>query len=112
MGRNGKDKRGPEIDAATKELKSKFKKVGAIGYCYGGWAVLQLGTKGKGLADAISTAHASALTKEEIAGVGVPVQILCECAHDTEVKQRATRDWSMLTSLTYYSTGTRPQLHG
>jgi len=78
MSRNGKDKRFPEMEALAKELKGKFKKVGAIGYCYGGWAVLQLGAKGKGLVDAISTAHPSALTKEEIEGVGVPVQILCE----------------------------------
>jgi dienelactone hydrolase len=77
MGRNGKDKRWPEIEATAKELKGKFKKVGAIGYCYGGWAVFQLGGKGKSLIDAISTAHPSALTLEEIASVDVPVQILC-----------------------------------
>jgi len=76
IGRNGKEKRFPEMVAVTKELKSKHKKIGAIGYCYGGWAVFQLGAKGMNLVDAISTAHPSLATKEEISNIGVPVQIL------------------------------------
>ena len=47
--RNGKDIRQPEIFACAKSLKEDlgFKKVGAVGFCYGGWAVLRLGAKGK-----------------------------------------------------------------
>jgi len=76
IGRNSKEIRFPEIEACAKELKSTHKKVGAIGYCYGGWACFQLGGKGKSLVDAISVAHPSLLTKEEIDNVAVPVQIL------------------------------------
>jgi len=76
MGKHNKDIRGPEMVEHATTLKSQYKKVGAIGFCYGGWAVFRLGAKGAGLVDAISTAHPSALTKEEIDNVGVPVQIL------------------------------------
>ena len=51
LGKNGKDKRWPEIEAGAKALKKDlgFKKIGAIGFCYGGWAVFQLGKKSKSL---------------------------------------------------------------
>lgn len=75
IGRNSKDKRFPEIKAAAQTLKSEYPKVGAIGYCYGGWAVFQLGAD-TSLIDVISTGHPSLLTKEEIDAVKVPVQIL------------------------------------
>lgn len=76
MGRNNKDIRGPEITAAAKELRSKFKKVGAIGFCYGAWAVFRLGSKGNNLVDAISVAHASLVEKSEIDNVAVPTQVI------------------------------------
>ncbi|KAJ9639107.1 hypothetical protein H2204_004015 [Knufia peltigerae] len=78
LGRHDKDKRGPEIFAAAKALKNElgYKKVGAIGFCYGGWAVFQLGAKGNNLVDCISTAHPSLLLTSEIDAVSVPVQIL------------------------------------
>jgi dienelactone hydrolase len=59
--------------------------VGAVGFCYGGWAVFRLGDRAYNndneekttkLVDCISTAHPSWLEKEEIEKVGVPVQIL------------------------------------
>lgn len=56
-------------------MKSEYPKVGAIGYCYGGWAVFQLGAD-PSLIDAVSTAHPTLLTKEEIDAIKVPVQIL------------------------------------
>ncbi|KAL8787529.1 MAG: hypothetical protein Q9213_002187 [Squamulea squamosa] len=76
--RNGKENRAAGVHRFAKMLKVElgFKKVGAIGYCWGGWAAFQLGAKGKGLIDAISVAHPSFLTKEEIDNVAVPVQIL------------------------------------
>ena len=48
IGRNNKEKRFPEISEFAKALKTEhgFKKLGAIGFCYGGWAVFQLGAKG------------------------------------------------------------------
>lgn len=73
--RHSKEKRLPEIQAAARALKAQYPKVGAIGYCYGGWAVFSLGAD-PSLIDAVSTAHPSLLTKTEIDNVKVPVQIL------------------------------------
>ncbi|KAI2467947.1 dienelactone hydrolase family protein [Annulohypoxylon bovei var. microspora] len=70
--------REPEIFAAAKTLKQKYKKVGAIGYCYGGWAVFRLGAKEHNppLIDAISMGHPSLLIKKDIEEVAVPTQLL------------------------------------
>jgi dienelactone hydrolase len=75
LGRNSKDIRFPEIKSVAQALKSQYPKVVGIGYCYGGWAQFQLGAD-LSLIDAISVAHPSGLTKEEIDNVKVPVQIL------------------------------------
>ena len=47
--RHSKAIRGPELVACAKALREEhgFKKVGAVGFCFGGWAVLSLGAKGK-----------------------------------------------------------------
>lgn len=37
FGRNGKDARYPSMAAVAKDLKKEYKKLGAIGFCYGGW---------------------------------------------------------------------------
>lgn len=78
LGRHSKEIRYPEISAAAIALKKEkgFKKVGAIGFCYGGWAVFQLGAKSNPLVDCISTAHPSALENKEVEAVGVPTQII------------------------------------
>ncbi|CAL5870070.1 uncharacterized protein PFLUO_LOCUS4304 [Penicillium psychrofluorescens] len=69
--------REPEIFACAKALRAQYKRVAAIGFCYGGWAVFRLGAKANnGSVDCISTAHPSWVTKEEIQEVGVPVQIM------------------------------------
>ena len=48
MGRNSKEIRFPEVESCVHSLRQEhgFKKLGAIGFCYGGWAVFQLGAKG------------------------------------------------------------------
>ena len=48
LARNSKDLRFPEIERLVRSLKQEhgFKKIGAIGFCWGGWAVFQLGAKG------------------------------------------------------------------
>ncbi|KAL8814459.1 MAG: hypothetical protein Q9191_008549 [Dirinaria sp. TL-2023a] len=76
--KNSKAIRFPEISSCARSLKEEhgFKKVGAVGFCYGGWAVFQLGAKDNALVDAISTAHPSLLTNEEVDAISVPVQIL------------------------------------
>lgn len=69
-----------------------FEKVAAIGFCYGAWAVLRLGAApayqpeeegedGKDsmvgpLVDAVSMAHPSFITEQDIAQVAVPLQVL------------------------------------
>jgi dienelactone hydrolase len=73
--RNTKDIRRPEIHAVAKALRDKYKGLGAVGYCFGGWAVFSLAST-TDLVDCIATAHPTWLTKEEIDAVSVPVQIL------------------------------------
>jgi dienelactone hydrolase len=74
ISRHDKEKRWPEIKSHAQILKSQYPKVGAVGYCYGGWACFQLGADPE-LIDCITMAHPSMVVKEEIAGVRVPVQI-------------------------------------
>ncbi|KAF4174394.1 hypothetical protein CNMCM8927_008469 [Aspergillus lentulus] len=76
MQRNSKPIREPQIIGCAKALRSLHRRTGAIGFCYGGWAVFRLGAKGNNLVDCISTAHPSLLEKSEIETVAVPVQIL------------------------------------
>jgi dienelactone hydrolase len=76
--RNNPDLRWPEISSCAKALKTElgFKKVGAIGFCYGGWAVLKLGSKENALVDCVSTAHPAMLDNAAIDAVGCPVQFI------------------------------------
>ena len=48
LGRHSKEIRFPEMAECARALKHDhgFKKLGAIGFCYGGWAVFQLGAQG------------------------------------------------------------------
>jgi dienelactone hydrolase len=77
--RNGKEVREPEMVEFIKALRGQgFEKVGAIGYCYGGWAVFRLAGmewEGKTLVDCVSAGHPSMLTKEEIEGVRPDVAV-------------------------------------
>ncbi|PYI00058.1 putative endo-1,3-1,4-beta-D-glucanase [Aspergillus ellipticus CBS 707.79] len=75
--------RHPDIDlpsffSCAKALHSthNFRSLGALGFCYGGWAVFRLGAKDVNLVDCISTAHPTFLEKRDIENVGVSVQIL------------------------------------
>ncbi|KAL2825521.1 Alpha/Beta hydrolase protein [Aspergillus pseudoustus] len=78
LARNSKLTREGEIVACAKAIRATYTKVGAIGFCFGGWAVFRLGAKSHEppLVDCISTAHPSMLENDEIENVGVPVQIL------------------------------------
>ncbi|KAI0106382.1 dienelactone hydrolase [Nemania sp. FL0031] len=90
---NSREIRGPEMIACAKALKGElgFKRLGAIGFCYGGWAVCYLASSERGtpLVDAISMAHPSWLVKEDIANLLVPTQVLApeiDGAFPTELK--------------------------
>ncbi|CRG87550.1 hypothetical protein PISL3812_04568 [Talaromyces islandicus] len=78
LSRNTKLIREPEIFDCAKALRSrlKYSSVGAIGFCFGGWAVFRLGAKEVRLVDCVSTAHPTFLEKKEISEISVPVQIL------------------------------------
>jgi dienelactone hydrolase len=75
MKKNSRDIREPEIFQCARALRAKYKKVRAVGFCYGGWAVFRLGTKEHQppLVDCITAGHPSLLTKEDIDQVAVPV---------------------------------------
>ncbi|KAK0270630.1 hypothetical protein LTR35_010838 [Friedmanniomyces endolithicus] len=82
--------REPEIFACAEKLRAEYKKLGAIGYCYGGWAVCRLGAKGDNLVDCISMGHPSLLVKEDLDGVAVPTQVLApeiDAAYTEELKE-------------------------
>lgn len=90
MSRNTRTIREPEIFACARALRGPdhgFKKVGASGYCYGGWACFRLASaehehehdpSSPPLVDAISVGHPTFLTKEDIdqTSKSVAVQIL------------------------------------
>ena len=73
--RNARGVREPQIFAAAKELRSKgHSKLGAIGFCFGGWAVLRLAQTA--LLDAIVCAHPSWVTNADFDDIDVPVMFL------------------------------------
>jgi len=76
--KNSREIREPEIFDFARALRAKHKKVGAIGFCWGGWAVFRLGAKEHQppLVDCIIAGHPSLLIKKDIDEVAVPVQIL------------------------------------
>lgn len=75
IGRNNKEIRWPAIKEHAQTLKKQYKKVVAIGYCYGAWACFKLAADPQ-LIDAVSMAHPSLLEKAEIDAAKTPVQIL------------------------------------
>ncbi|KAK5692852.1 hypothetical protein LTR97_010328 [Elasticomyces elasticus] len=90
VGRHSREIREPEIFDCAKKLRAEYKKVGAIGYCYGGWAVCRLGAEGNNLVDCVSMGHPSMLIKEDLDGVTVPIQILApeiDAAYTAELKE-------------------------
>jgi dienelactone hydrolase len=95
MQRNSRQVREPEILKCARTLRSKYKTLGAIGFCWGGWAVFRLGAKEHQeprLVDCISAGHPSSLTKEDIDAIAVPVQMLAP-----EIDPVYTRELKMHT---------------
>ncbi|GMG51150.1 unnamed protein product [Aspergillus oryzae var. brunneus] len=83
--RNTKAIRETDIFNCAKALRGehKYSSIGAIGFCFGGWAVFRLGAKDVRLVDCISTAHPTFLEQKEISDIGVPVQIMAP-EHDQQ----------------------------
>ena len=93
IGRHSKDIRWPSILESAKLLKSQYPKLGAIGYCYGAWAVFKLAADSS-LIDSATVAHPSLLEKSEIDGLKVPTQILApehDHAYTPELKEYSNK---------------------
>ncbi|KAH8882881.1 dienelactone hydrolase [Thozetella sp. PMI_491] len=91
---NSRDVREPEIFECARALRAKYAKVGAVGYCFGGWAVMRLGAKEHQppLVDCISAGHPTWLSKKDIDEVAVPVQLLAP-----EIDETYTHELKMYT---------------
>lgn len=85
LSRHGKAIRQPEIFACARALKLQYRKVGAVGYCWGAWGCFQLGAKGQNLIDCAAVAHPSHLEHGEIDALAVPTLILAP-EHDVMFK--------------------------
>ncbi|CAI6341819.1 unnamed protein product [Periconia digitata] len=83
IARNSREERWPQIQQAAATLKTKHRKVGVAGFCFGGWAAFELGSDEytPRLVDCITVAHPTNLTTNDIDKIGVPVQI---CAPDED----------------------------
>jgi dienelactone hydrolase len=112
MARNAREIREPEIVGFARALRGtgRYERVGAIGFCYGGWAVFRLGSQeydgegggrpGRGLVDCISAGHPSLLTERDVEGVEVPVQLLAP-----ELDPVYSREMKMFTVRTLMEKG-------
>lgn len=73
--RNSRAIREPEVFAFVKELRSNgFTKLGAVGYCWGGWAVLRLAAEK--MVEAVICAHPSSITNDDFDAVETPIMFL------------------------------------
>lgn len=82
---NSREARSPEILACARHLRAQYEKLGAIGYCYGGWAGFYLASEelntddnSRHLLDCLTIGHPSLLTEADIDAVSsrVPIQLL------------------------------------
>jgi dienelactone hydrolase len=96
---NTRDIREPEIFECARALREKYQKVAAIGFCFGGWAVFRLGSAEHQppLVDCISAGHPTWLTKSDIDGVAVPVQILAPEIDPVFTSELKSYSWEMIT---------------
>lgn len=84
--RNSRATREPDILACARTLCSKYEKLGAVGYCYGGWGVLRLAAQHHNplLVNCIVCAHPSWITPDDSDNLSdVPVLLLAP-EHDTQ----------------------------
>lgn len=73
---NSRSVREPEIFSCARALRAQYPKLGAVGYCFGGWACFRLAAQNIKLVDCISVAHPSLLEKDDVENVSVPTQII------------------------------------
>jgi len=84
LGRHGPDVTDPIISTTIKALREEYrvKKIGAVGYCYGGRYVIRFLSKDKGL-DAGFAAHASLVQANEFEEVDRPLSLAIAGKFDT-----------------------------
>lgn len=102
IAKNTRETREPEIFDCARALRQKYKRVAAVGFCYGGWAVFCLGAKQHApvpLVDCIVAGHPTFLTEGDIDHVGVPVQLLAP-EHDPVFTSELKRySWETILKL-------------
>lgn len=93
---NNRDAREPELFECAHALRTQYKRLGAVGYCYGGWACLRLGAEssktadGKPLVDAIAFGHPSLTREADYEQNRAPTLVLApehDQAYPKELKQ-------------------------
>jgi len=92
----------PIVEAALKHLRAQgFKKIGAVGYCFGGkYVVRYLGpssVKGGGI-DAGYTAHPSFVDEDELAAIGGPLSISAAETDPIFPKEKRHKSEEILTA--------------
>ncbi|KAK3297241.1 Alpha/Beta hydrolase protein [Chaetomium fimeti] len=107
MARQARAVREPEVLAYARALRGRYERVGAVGYCYGGWAALRLAAGefkgefgGRGLVDCVSVGHPSLVVEGDFEGVRVPVQLLAP-----EVDEMFTPELKLFAFLTLQKRG-------
>ncbi|KAG9193639.1 hypothetical protein G6011_03674 [Alternaria panax] len=79
--RNNRSVRKPKVFAYVKALRdSRYKKIGAAGYCWDGWPVLRLATEK--LVDCVICVYPSMITEADFDGVDVLIMFL-QPEHDS-----------------------------
>jgi dienelactone hydrolase len=81
---NSREARSPEIIACARHLRAQYSKVGAIGYCYGGWAGFHIASEAfnpaddtqQPLIDCLVVGHPSLLTEADIDAVSPRVSVM------------------------------------
>ena len=80
--KNSPDVHLPAILECAKDLRSKYKKLAAVGFCWGGSVGFKLAGKANaGLFACITVTHPGTPTEDEVKDIGVPFQILA-AEHD------------------------------
>ncbi|KAI0017016.1 dienelactone hydrolase family protein [Xylariomycetidae sp. FL0641] len=74
--RHWRDVHEGAILQAARALRGAFARVGAVGFCYGGWAVCRLAAREHRLVECAVMAHPSLLVKADLDAVAAPLLVL------------------------------------
>lgn len=97
IARNTRQIREAQVFACAEELRATYDKVGAAGFCYGGWACFRLSSltsktaEGQPLVDCIVVGHPSLMTERDFDEISKPTLILAP--ENDEVFTMALKDY-------------------